>query len=190
MQTDYQTIHCLGHLHRWPTGRTGVAAAFDAAAEDGDVNAIVVTGTGANFMAGADITEIKDAVEVDPLFEKVLAFDELYNRIENSPKAVVAAINGEGHPRAPEPDPRRGCARQRGGAKAPVVCAGRRASRRFRNIGGDRGADRERRISRQHVLRWAPDGRRHATGPPVPGFRYRRAVMRAAPSQPEVEVSI
>ena len=107
MQTDYQTIHitldegvALFRLDNPPVNqlsaalRQEMAAAFDAAAEDGDVKAIVVTGTGANFMAGADITEIKDTVEVDPLFEKVLAFDELYNRIENSPKAVVAAING------------------------------------------------------------------------------------------------
>jgi 3-hydroxyacyl-CoA dehydrogenase/enoyl-CoA hydratase/carnithine racemase len=107
MQTDYQTIHitldegvALFRLNNPPVNqlsaalRQEMAAAFDAAAEDDAVKAIVMTGTDTQFMAGADITEIQDAVEVEPLYEKVLAFDALYNRIENSPKAVVAAING------------------------------------------------------------------------------------------------
>jgi 3-hydroxyacyl-CoA dehydrogenase/enoyl-CoA hydratase/carnithine racemase len=107
MKTEYKTIDiamddgvAVVRLDNPPvnqlsaTLREEMAAAFDAAAEDPAVKAIVITGTGANFMAGADITEIKDAVAVDPLYEKVLAFDEFYNRIENSPKAVVAAING------------------------------------------------------------------------------------------------
>jgi 3-hydroxyacyl-CoA dehydrogenase/enoyl-CoA hydratase/carnithine racemase len=107
MQTDYQTIQitmdegvAVFRLDNPPvnqlsaTLREEMAAAFDAAARDPAVQAVVVTGTGSNFMAGADITEIQHAVEVEPLCTKVLAFDEFYNRIENSPKAVVAAING------------------------------------------------------------------------------------------------
>ncbi len=107
MHTDYQTIHVTLHdevavfqLDNPPvnqlsrTLREDMASAFDSAARDSAVKAIVIIGTGTNFMAGADITEIKDATEVDALCEKVLAFDEFYNRIENSPKAVVAVING------------------------------------------------------------------------------------------------
>ncbi len=107
MRTDYQTIDitmnngvAVFRLDNPPvnqlsaTLREEMAAAFAAAAEDAAVDAIVVTGTGANFMAGADITEIQDADDVDALYEKVLVFDDFYNRIENSPKAVVAAING------------------------------------------------------------------------------------------------
>ncbi|MEE4607408.1 MAG: 3-hydroxyacyl-CoA dehydrogenase NAD-binding domain-containing protein, partial [Desulfobacteraceae bacterium] len=107
MQIDYRTIHvtlddgvAVFRLDNPPvnqlsaTLRVEMAAAFSDAARDPSVQAIVITGTGKNFMGGADITEIKDAVEVEPLYEKVLAFDEFYNRIEDSPKAVVAAING------------------------------------------------------------------------------------------------
>jgi len=67
---------------------------FAIVESDDSVKAVVLTGTGKNFMAGADITEIQDIDDPDLLFEKVLAFDEFYNRIENSPKPVVAAING------------------------------------------------------------------------------------------------
>jgi 3-hydroxyacyl-CoA dehydrogenase/enoyl-CoA hydratase/carnithine racemase len=107
MRIDYQTIHitlddgvAVFRLDNPPvnqlsaTLREEMAAAFSDAAQDPGVRAIVITGTGKNFMGGADITEIKDAVEVEPLYEKVLAFDAFYNRIEDSPKAVVAAING------------------------------------------------------------------------------------------------
>jgi len=107
MQTAYKTIHvtldngvAVFRLDNPPVNqlsaalREDMAAAFAAAAADADVKAIVVTGTGKNFMAGADITEIKDAADVDALCEKVLAFDAFYDSIENSPKAVVAALNG------------------------------------------------------------------------------------------------
>ena len=107
MGTTYKTIHitlddgvAVFRLDNPPVNqlsaglREDMAAAFAAAAADPEVKAIVVTGTGGNFMAGADITEIKDAVDVETLYEKVLAFDAFYNGIENSPKPVVAAING------------------------------------------------------------------------------------------------
>ncbi len=107
MHTAYKTLHvtledgvAVFRLDNPPVNqlsaglREDMAAAFAAAAADVEVKAIVVTGTGGNFMAGADITEIKDATEVAPLCEKVLAFDEFYNRIEGSPKAVIAALNG------------------------------------------------------------------------------------------------
>jgi 3-hydroxyacyl-CoA dehydrogenase/enoyl-CoA hydratase/carnithine racemase len=107
MQTDYQTINitiddrvAVFRLDNPPVNqlsailRQEMAAAFADAADDAALDAIVLTGTGRHFMAGADITEIMGADDIDTLFDKVLAFDEFYNRIENSPKPVVAAING------------------------------------------------------------------------------------------------
>ena len=107
MQTDYQTVKisidegvAIFQMDNPPVNqlsailREEMAAAFAAASKDSAVKAIVLTGTGANFVAGADITEIQNVTDVDALCEKVLEFDAFYNRIEDSPKAVVAAING------------------------------------------------------------------------------------------------
>jgi 3-hydroxyacyl-CoA dehydrogenase/enoyl-CoA hydratase/carnithine racemase len=107
MQTDYQTLDvtinnrvAVFRLDNPPVNqlsaklREEIAAAFADAAADTAIAAVVVTGTGRHFMAGADITEIMGADDIDTLFDKVLVFDDFYNRIENSPKPVVAAING------------------------------------------------------------------------------------------------
>jgi 3-hydroxyacyl-CoA dehydrogenase len=68
-----------------------LAAAVEAAARDSSVSAIVLTGAGSNFIAGADIS----------MFPKMAAgqappvpFQEYMNRIEHSPKPVIAAIAG------------------------------------------------------------------------------------------------
>ena len=77
-----------------PTLRSDMAAAFQAASADDDVKAIVLTGTGSNFMAGADITELQAAHDKEALLAKVLEFEEFYTRIEVGSKPVIAAING------------------------------------------------------------------------------------------------
>jgi 3-hydroxyacyl-CoA dehydrogenase/1,4-dihydroxy-2-naphthoyl-CoA synthase len=62
--------------------------------QDSDVKAIVLTGTGKNFIAGADLTEIYKVREKEPLLPKVAAMSAFLNQIEMGPKPVIAAING------------------------------------------------------------------------------------------------
>jgi 3-hydroxyacyl-CoA dehydrogenase len=67
--------------------RAGLDQALKAALEDRGVKAIVLTGSGRFFSAGADITEF-----AAPMKEPYLP--DLIERLEASPKPVVAAING------------------------------------------------------------------------------------------------
>ena len=59
-----------------------------------EVKAIVLTGTGKNFIAGADITQIQAVKSRDEIYEKALMGARFMNSIEVGPKPVVAAING------------------------------------------------------------------------------------------------
>lgn len=67
--------------------RGGIFDSIKAAIDDPLVKAIVLTCSGRTFMAGADITEFGKP-------PKPPAFGEVLDRIENSPKPVVAAIHG------------------------------------------------------------------------------------------------
>ena len=67
--------------------RTGLLEAINAANADATVAAIVITGAGRAFSAGADITEFKSG-RVEP------ALPDVINAIEASTKPVVAAVNG------------------------------------------------------------------------------------------------
>jgi 3-hydroxyacyl-CoA dehydrogenase len=67
--------------------RSGLLEAVKAANADPEVAAIVVTGAGRAFSAGADITEFK-AGRIEP------ALPDVINTLEASAKPVVAAING------------------------------------------------------------------------------------------------
>jgi 3-hydroxyacyl-CoA dehydrogenase/enoyl-CoA hydratase/carnithine racemase len=62
--------------------------------EDGGVKAVVVTGTGKNFIAGADITQLKLVKEREEIYRKVLTGTRFLNSIEAGPKPFIAAING------------------------------------------------------------------------------------------------
>ena len=62
--------------------------------QDSEVKAIVLTGTGKNFIAGADLTEVYKAREKETLLPKVKAMSAFLNQIEMGPKPVIAAING------------------------------------------------------------------------------------------------
>ena len=68
-------------------------AAFDRAQQDGEVYVAVLTGAGRAFVAGADITQMKDLSAVE-----AKAFGEFGNRvfskIESLTKPVIAAVNG------------------------------------------------------------------------------------------------
>jgi 3-hydroxyacyl-CoA dehydrogenase/enoyl-CoA hydratase/carnithine racemase len=71
-----------------------LADAFEQAFRDGDVRAIVITGTGKNFIAGADITQIKDVRTRPEILTMLRDNNRFLNAIETGPKAVIAAING------------------------------------------------------------------------------------------------
>jgi len=71
-----------------------LADAFKEAYGDEAVNAIVLTGTAKNFLAGADITQIKDVKAKEAVLPKVKENNRFMNAIEIGPKPVVAAING------------------------------------------------------------------------------------------------
>ena len=71
------------------TVRTELEAAFEAAAHDDGVHAIVIAGSGKMFSAGADISEFS---KTPPPGTPHLS--TLIDAIEASPKPVVAAIHG------------------------------------------------------------------------------------------------
>jgi 3-hydroxyacyl-CoA dehydrogenase/enoyl-CoA hydratase/carnithine racemase len=71
-----------------------MASAITEAFQDQNVKAVILTGTGKNFIAGADITEIKGVTDKEFLFSKVMDNHRFLNAIEDGPKPVIAAING------------------------------------------------------------------------------------------------
>jgi 3-hydroxyacyl-CoA dehydrogenase/enoyl-CoA hydratase/carnithine racemase len=71
-----------------------IREAISSAFEDPGIKAIVLTGTGSNFIAGADITEIKGVKDKDFLINRIQENNRFINSIEAGPKPVIAAING------------------------------------------------------------------------------------------------
>ncbi len=69
---------------------TAIAEGFS----DEEVKALVLTGTGKNFIAGADITQIKDVKTREQVLPMVRENNRFISGIETGPKPVVAAING------------------------------------------------------------------------------------------------
>ena len=107
MKTDYQTIQvemrdnvAVFAMNNPPVNqlstqfRADLAEAFGEAYGDDAVKAIVLTGTGKNFIAGADITEIQHVENKEELVSGMMEGMKFMNHIETGPKAVVAAING------------------------------------------------------------------------------------------------
>jgi enoyl-CoA hydratase len=69
--------------------------AFKALNEDASVGAIVLTGAGRAFVAGADIAEVAAAAATPAGLEATSAFGTaVFTRIERSAKPVIAAVNG------------------------------------------------------------------------------------------------
>lgn len=107
MKKDYSTIEvriagnvALLQLDNPPVNqlseglRNDMRHAFRDAFADESISAVIVSGTGKNFVAGADIKEIQNIDDKTLFLEKVLAYDDFYNEIENAAKPVIAAING------------------------------------------------------------------------------------------------
>ena len=67
----------------------GIEETVASSMEDSDCIAIVITGAGRMFVAGADIREFNMTRPDD-----VPEFNDLIKRLEDSPKPIVAAING------------------------------------------------------------------------------------------------
>ncbi|MEW6140863.1 MAG: 3-hydroxyacyl-CoA dehydrogenase NAD-binding domain-containing protein [Thermodesulfobacteriota bacterium] len=59
-----------------------------------DVKALILTGTGKNFVAGADITELQSLKNRREAFRLAQTASSLFNMIETGSKPVIAAING------------------------------------------------------------------------------------------------
>ncbi|MDZ7833959.1 MAG: 3-hydroxyacyl-CoA dehydrogenase NAD-binding domain-containing protein [Desulfobacterales bacterium] len=107
MKTDFKTIDvaikegtAILRLNNPPVNqlsaqlREDMQEAFDQAFASDEVKSVVLTGTGKNFIAGADIKEMLEVSDEKALLQGVLAYDAFYNQIEDAQKPVVAAING------------------------------------------------------------------------------------------------
>jgi enoyl-CoA hydratase len=67
---------------------------FDELAKDHTVNAVILTGSGEkSFVAGADITEMQSMSAIEGRNWGKVA-QAVFNKIENLPKPVIAAVNG------------------------------------------------------------------------------------------------
>jgi enoyl-CoA hydratase/carnithine racemase len=69
-------------------------AAIDQVLADDEVKVIVITGAGESFCAGADVKEFQAVVGTPVFMQKIHAGHTVFDRIERSPKPVIAAVNG------------------------------------------------------------------------------------------------
>jgi len=69
--------------------RAAIKAGFETAQANADIKAIVIASTGKLFCAGADIVEFASGG-----FDQLPYLPSLYQELENSPKPIIAAING------------------------------------------------------------------------------------------------
>lgn len=74
----------------------GIGQALSAVENDASVNAVVLTGTGRAFCAGADLKYVRESAAGDEAAVKrfLLGFLDLMGRLERFPKPVIAAVNG------------------------------------------------------------------------------------------------
>ncbi|MHC6178592.1 short-chain-enoyl-CoA hydratase [Clostridium sp. JNZ X4-2] len=67
--------------------------AIDDVGTDDSVLAVILTGAGKSFVAGADITEMKDLNSVEGRKFGILG-NKVFRKLENLEKPVIAAVNG------------------------------------------------------------------------------------------------
>ncbi len=107
MKSDYRTIRvelrngvAILTLNNPPVNQLSkpfeeeMKDALSAAFRDNEVKAVILTGTEKNFIAGADITEIQQITDRDSLLPLVMENNRFLNSIEQGPKPVIAALNG------------------------------------------------------------------------------------------------
>jgi enoyl-CoA hydratase len=72
---------------------TDLKAALDQAEQDKDIRVVIISGEGKSFSAGADLRAMStlDGSQISEFTQEGL---NLFKRIEEFPKAVIAAING------------------------------------------------------------------------------------------------
>lgn len=68
--------------------------AITQAQQDETVRVIILTGSGRNFVAGADVTQLLQVSDRDDFLAKLMWVHEWFNAMEQGPKPVIAAING------------------------------------------------------------------------------------------------
>lgn len=66
---------------------------IDRIAEDDEINAVILTGEGKAFVAGADITEMKELSAIEGRSFGILG-NRVFRKIELLEKPVIAAVNG------------------------------------------------------------------------------------------------
>jgi 3-hydroxyacyl-CoA dehydrogenase/enoyl-CoA hydratase/carnithine racemase len=107
MRTDYSTIKvdlkdnvAVLTLDNPPVNQMSpqlmkdLAQAVAEAYEDAQVKAVVLTGVGKNFIAGADITQFKLMKKREDFYQKALLGARFLSSIEAGSKPFIAAING------------------------------------------------------------------------------------------------
>ena len=107
MKSDYRMIRVELHqgvavltLNHPPVNQLSksfmeeIRDALMAAFKDDSIKALILTATGKNFTGGADLTQIQQVTEKDPLFHSVMGNNRFLNSIEEGPKPVIVAMNG------------------------------------------------------------------------------------------------
>ena len=87
----------VNSLH--PNVQKGLDACYRELCSDRSVKAVVITGAGRMFMAGADIASLarqqKSRASVAEMKEWIDAGDAIFNHLESGPLPTVAAVNGD-----------------------------------------------------------------------------------------------
>jgi 3-hydroxyacyl-CoA dehydrogenase/enoyl-CoA hydratase/carnithine racemase len=68
--------------------------ACEEAQADPAVKAVILTGTGRNFVAGADVTQLLKVDDPSDFFDRLMWVHEWFNAMEQGGKPFIAAING------------------------------------------------------------------------------------------------
>ena len=107
MKTDYKTLAvelrgevAILTMNNPPVNQLSdhfvneLGEALQGAWADEAVKAIVLTGTGKNFIAGADITQIVGVKKKEDIADRAQEMARWISGLETGPKPIVAAING------------------------------------------------------------------------------------------------